>query len=335
MSRARLTLLVEDLAALAAAAPDTPAPSLELCLARGRSLMHSAPNPDALRVALFNADRGDTGAVPVAALTAVADGVAQAGDSRYWLRVDPVTLTADMTRVFMTAHGLADVDETERAALRSCVRDTLAEAGHRLFHGCSERWLLALESAPPFTFMPLGDALGLDMAEALPNESAAREWRRLLTDLQVALHNTEVNERRRARGMREINATWIWGGSRVPKPGPAVFDHVVSDHPVSRGLAVLAGCAVHPEADSGAANAQSGEWAWDWQTGPHGAREALERLERLLAVLIRDVTRGRLELTVLDGGGAGWRVDRAALRRFWRRPCSLREHFSVRATEAL
>ena len=328
MRRSRLTLLVEDLSALAAAAPETPTPILERCLARGRPLTHAATNADALRLALFGVHDTASGAAPVGALTAVADGLAQAGDGRHWLRVDPVTLTADMTRVFMTAHGLADADEAERAELRACVADTLTEAGHALLHGHPERWLLALEAAPPFTFMRLDDALGRDMAEALPNAPEARAWRRLLTDLQVALHNAEVNRRRRARGVREINAAWIWGGGRLPPGTPdAAFQCVVSDHPVSRGLAALAGTAVQPEAECEAALALGGELAWDWQPGAATARAALERLERQVAALAGEVARGRLALTLVDGGGRGWRVDRAVLHRFWRRPRPLRDHF--------
>jgi len=336
VSHTRLTVLVEDLAALAGAAAGTAAPVLERCLARGRPLARSVANPDELRFALFNADADIPGQAPVGALTAVADGLTVMGDDRYWLRVDPVTLTADLTRVFMTAHGLADVDEADRNALRACVADVLADAGYRLQHGQPDRWLLALDDAPPFSFMRMQDALGLDMAEALPGAADARDWRRLLTDIQVALHNAEVNSRRRVQGLREVNAAWIWGGGRLPKTKPScAFDRVLGDHPVSHGLAKLAGCTARSGTESEAADAvaRGGATLFDWRVGRSGAGAELARLEDFFSGCMQDIARGRLELTLFDGGGSGWRLDRAALRRFWRRPQPLSERFST-GTEA-
>ena len=330
MSRAHLTLLVEDLAALAAAAPAAGAPVLERCLARGRPIGRDVANADALRLALFGADVAAQ--VPVGALTAVADGLAQRGDERYWLRVEPVTLTADMTRVFMTAHGLADVEQADRAALRACVADALAEAGHALQHGPSDHWLLAPDTPPPVTFMPLAEALGRDMADTLPGAVAARAWRRLLTDLQVALHNADVNRRRRERGLREVNGVWLWGGGCLPPARPpGGFEIVISDHPVSRGLAVLADSpARSATADAvEAAVRQGGAILVDWRLGRAGGDAELGRLEALLTPLSRDVARGRLDIDLFDGRGAGWRLDRAALRRIWRRARPLREHFDA------
>ena len=332
MSHTRLTVLVEDLAALAAAAAGTAAPVLERCLARGRPLARSVANPDELRFALFDAGADIPGQAPVGALTAVADGLTDMGDDRYWLRVDPVTLTADLTRVFMTAHGLADVDEADRNALRACVADVLADAGYRLQHGQPDRWLLALDDAPPFSFMRMQDALGLDMAEALPGAADARDWRRLLTDIQIALHNAEVNAGRRAQGLREVNAAWIWGGGRLPTTQPScAFDRVLSDHPVSQGLAKLAGCTARSGTESEAADAVAwgGATLFDWRVGRSGAGAELARLEDFFSGCMQDLARGRLELTLFDGGGSGWRLDRAALRRFWRRPQPLTERFST------
>ncbi|MEJ2385493.1 MAG: hypothetical protein P8Y54_14080 [Xanthomonadales bacterium] len=318
MSHTRLTLLVEDLAALAAATPGASAPALARCLARGRPLTRPVANADDLRLDLF----GIRETAPVAALTAAADGLATHGDARYWLRVDPVTLTADLTRVFMTARGLTDIEAADRDPLQACVESVLDDAGYRLLQGRPGRWLLALDADPGVRFTRLEDALGVDLAEVLPDAADAREWRRLLTDVQVALHNAEVNVRRRARGVREVNGVWIWGGGRLPKTRiPAAFECVVSEHPVSQGLAALAESRARPgaEQDAAAAIAEGGRVLLDWAVGRSGALEELGRLERFFAGLLPDVRRGRLAVTLLDGGGRGWQLDRAALRRFWRR----------------
>jgi hypothetical protein len=323
VSRARLTLLVEDFAALAAAAEGATCPHLERWLARGRDAGAAVADADRLRLVLFGGD--DRAAAPVAALGAAADGLAPANDARHWLRVDPVTLTADLTRVFLTAHGLPDTDAGERDELFDCVRGVLADYGLDLRRGASGDWLLALEDDPGCDFTRLDAALGCDVGETLPAGDAAREWRRILTDVQVGLHHCEVNRRRRAGGRREINAAWIWGGGRLPRAPEPVFGRVFSDHPVSRGLAALAGSALAPLADAEAGDGPDagGSMLVDWTPGPAGARRELDRLEAFAGALAPALRRGALEVRLLDGGGAGRRVDRGALRRFWRRPQAL------------
>lgn len=326
MSRPQLTLLIEDFGALVAAAGDAACPVLERALARGRPFRKAAAEADRLRLELFSL--AHDGPAPVAALTALADGLAAAGDGRYWLRVDPVTLTADMTRVFMTAHGLADVGATDREELRGCIAAAAAAAGHDLLSGHPERWCLPLPAAPGCAFTGLDEALGRDLADVLPAGEAGREWRRLLTDIQVALHHAPAGRRRREAGFRAINGAWIWGGGHLPAaPGDARFDRLIGDHPVSRGLAVLAGTVIEsqPGADFTPRFAAGDRILLDWTVGRSGAAAELARIEALAGRLLPAVRRGELDLELVDGGGAAWRIERGGLRRFWRGRRPLRE----------
>jgi len=319
-----LTLLVEDLAALAAAAPEGTRPALQRCAARGRPIGPAATDPNRIRLELFGATCD--GAPPLAALSALADGVVAAGDGRYWLRIDPVTLRADMSRVFVTAWGLDDYDAGERAGLRDVLVDVLREAGHELLGEHPERGYLALPGPPGFDFVPLGAALGSDAADTLPAGPEAREWRRLLTEVQVALHHADFNQRRRREGRREANAAWIWGGGRLPdRVDRDAFVAVYSDDPVSLGLALLGGVAPRPLSDADPAAPGGGRVLVDWRTGRSGAPAELDRLEAWVARLLPAAQRGELVLALRGGDGAGWCVDRGALRRFWRRERPLRE----------
>ncbi len=328
MAATELTLLIEDLAALAAAAPEGPRPALQRCAARGRPVDRAVNDPNRLRLDLFSAPRD--GAPPVAALSALADGVASAGDGRYWLRIDPVTLRADMSRVFLTGWGLDDYAPGERDGWRDALADALREAGHEVLGERAERGYLALHGPPGFDFVPLGAALGSDAGDTLPAGPEAREWRRLLTEIQVALHHADVNQRRRREGRREVNAAWIWGGGRLPdRVDRDAFATVYSDDPVSLGLALLGGVAPRPLAAADPAAPGAGRVLVDWQAGRGGAPAELDRLEAWVARLLPAVQRGELVLTMLGGEGASWRVDRGALRRFWRRERPLREALAV------
>ena len=78
------------------------------------------------------------------------------------------------------------------------------------------------------------------MADAMPQHPEARFWRRILNEIQVALHNCPVNIRRRQSGKQEINSVWFWGGGFIPDASPHdLIETVYSNNPVTRGLAII------------------------------------------------------------------------------------------------
>ena len=79
----------------------------------------------------------------------------------------------------------------------------------------------AIDQQVPGEYLPIG------------NESAAH--RNLTSEVEMALHDHEVNQRRESEGEPPINSLWIWGGGRAPRrttePHPPLF----SDDPLLRG----------------------------------------------------------------------------------------------------
>jgi hypothetical protein len=317
----RITLLVEDLGALAAAVPASlRCPALERLWARGHSRDLEVPTANHLRFHLFGVD--STGPLPVAALTHVSDRKERPDNSYYWLRADPVTMWADMARVFMTQYGFADLNPFERNEIENCIRDVLRQEGFDLHSHHPERWCIPLKGPLDFTFTPLDKALGMDVADALPEHPEARHWRRILTEIQIALHNAPVNMRRRAEGRREINSVWFWGGGFIPEAAPHdAFQTIFSDDPVSRGLAIINDCrCLEQDAVMTTDLAADGPSIFiDWTVGGAGPQQELALLEELAEQLVTRADRGVLDVSVYDGSGLG-RVYEAGVRnRFWRR----------------
>ena len=323
-----LTLLIEDLRRLVAAAPNRfRYPALEVAWARGRVRSLKSPTPDHLRFTLFGIET--EGALPVAALTHVNDRRARGGKARgeyYWLRVDPVTVWADMARVFMAACGFADLDPYERNEVESVVRGVLEEEGIDLHGDHPERWCIALERPLEFGFMPLQQALGMDLGDALPDHPEARYWRRVMNEIQVALHNSSVNARRRSRGQREVNSVWFWGGGFIPDAAAHyLFDTVYSDHPVSRGLALINDCSLR-----GADQVSDSDFVRDgrsvlidWSATGLDPAAALAELELLVGRVLTLVRRGQAVLELYDGDGEGRSYGANSVHRFWRRRAPL------------
>jgi hypothetical protein len=321
VSGTHVTLLVEELPQmLAAVAPDSRFPALEEVFARGRPKGLECPSSNHLRFALFGIQSATS--LPVAALTHVADCGPESAPGSFWLRADPVTMWADMARVIMTRHGFADLDPLERDEIENCVRGVLREEGIDFHSNHPERWCIALEQPLDFDFAPLDEAVGMDVAEALPDHPEARFWKRLLNEIQVALHHCQANVRRRRSGRPEVNSVWFWGGGFIPDSVEHdAFATVYSDHPVTRGLAIINDCKwfAIEEFRPGRIRPDGRSVLVDWQPRSADAASELGSLERIVGELLRAVRDQDIVLRLLEADGQGREFDRHAGRRFWRR----------------
>ena len=321
MEPVQVTVLFEDLGSLAAAVPRSQRyPVIERVWARGEPCDLLSSTANHLRFALFGVDPAEP--IPVAALTHVSDRRRRPDEHCYWLRADPVTLWADMAQVFMTQFGFADLDPMERNEIENCIRGVLRREGIHLHAHHPERWCIPLDKPLDFSFTPLDEALGMDLADALPEHPEARHWRRILTEIQVALHNAPVNMRRRARGQREVNSVWFWGGGFMPDTtAHHPFRTVYSDDPVSRGLAIINDCRFFEQSEALTADFQEDgpTMLIDWAVSGDSPDEELARIEALTGRLGMQADRGLVDLKLYDGSGRGRAYQGSARRRFWRR----------------
>jgi hypothetical protein len=316
-----ITLLVDEFRHMVAAVEGPHRfPALEQVFSRGQSCSVNAPSPNHLRFALFGIEAA--GELPVAALTHVNDRKTPPDGDYFWLRSDPVTMWADMARVFMTSHGFADLDAHERNGIEDCIRGVLQDEGINVHGGHPERWCIALDEPLEFDFTPLDQAVGMDVSEALPDHPEARFWRRILNEVQVALHHCPVNIRRREQGRQEINSVWFWGGGFMPEVATHnPVDTVYSNNPVSRGLAIINDCRLKSQKKAVREDfSRDGRAVLiDWAPSSQFAVEELERLEALVGRLLEQVDHRNIILRLLDGKGEGRSYDHRARRRFWRR----------------
>jgi len=316
-----LTLLLDPFVALISALDaNRRFTALESLLGRGRTSNHDRCSGDLLRFHLFGYETGAP--LPVAALTRLSDGPGEKEDERYLLRLDPVTLWADLARVIMSRCGFADLDELERNEVENTVRAVLFREGFDLQSDHPERWTIALDRPLEFGFASLEEALGRDMAEVLPDHPAALHWRRLMNEIQMALHACPVNERRRRQGKIEINSVWFWGGGFLPPALPEqTHKTVFSDHPVTRGLAILHDCVLHGLSDVENADFENVEKdvLVDWSRRITDPQREMELLESLAGRLLEAVRSSALSVYLCTPQGRGWLFDRRSIRLWWKR----------------
>ncbi len=179
----------------------------------------------------------------------------------------------------------------------------------------SARALQAMTSSPQA-------AATNDLQAMMPRGADAPGLRRLMTELQMLLHEHPVNEARARRGLPAINALWLWGaGTASPMSHERRLPLAFGDHAFLRGIYQLHGQRVTALPENGdtlvaAANKAQRVVA----VVPAAELRSLE--SQWIAPLVQALAARRIDRLdlVLDE----WHLDsdRAALRRFWRRPLS-------------
>ena len=104
-----------------------------------------------------------------------------------------------------------------------------------------------VDRQPPDEFMPSGD------------DAATHD--QLLSELQMALHDHEVNLNRALRGERTINSLWFWGGGIAPEKETCTIPPLFSDDPLFKG---------YWESRSGVAESWNGQFEQCLNTAPDG-----------------------------------------------------------------
>lgn len=325
-----LTLLLPDLAPTTGAA--WPAmPALQTLLSRGNRERSSGDYLTTL-FALFGVAGGEE-ELPVAALYALGAGLEAEGG--WWLCADPVHLLADRDQLILSAYRELALNRAEADALVAELNRLYAGDGWLFIATSPQRWLLRLPQPLAMHTTPTEQALGCRLGAVLPRGADAMVWQRVMTEAQMLLHASVVNARRTEEGLLAVNGLWFWGGGSLPEAATECgWDHVIANDCLSRGLARLHSVATaEPSSTTLSEWSQVGErvlWVDDTLQAPLPTTELFAQVEdKLFAPLLTMLKSGELSQLVIEFPGVGrWAIDRAALRRWWRRNKTLAVHLN-------
>lgn len=167
---------------------------------------------------------------------AAADGV---GGERggTWLHAEPVHFAAGLNRLtFLGLEGAARVTGAERDALRPLLADHLQASG--LVLAPSRDWLIHSPRLLSVHTSCPDAAAANELERVMPRGADSGMLRRLMTELQMLLHEHPVNQARARLGLPAINSVWLWGvGSAAVPPAPAWG--FAADLPVALGQAAF------------------------------------------------------------------------------------------------
>jgi hypothetical protein len=163
-----------------------------------------------------------------------------------------------------------------------------------------------IDGQPPDAYMPTGEA--------------AAAYLRLRSEVEMALHEHEVNRHREEQGLPPVNGLWLWGGGVAPEP------QTVPHPPLFGGDALLKG---HWYSRTGVVIGWPGNFGSCVEQSLAGFVAVVPdaetaRIEELLLELHDYLASGRLSrLTLMFRNGVEARLTRPQRWRIWRRAPSL------------
>jgi hypothetical protein len=253
----------------------------------------------------------------------------QAGErSTGWIAgADPIHLEPRLHSLRMRCLRADELPKTELRPLFEHLQSTLGDDSGLAFSRLGYCGYVSGDSAIATASMSASLLHGLPPDEFIPSGESAAGYHRLLGEIQMVLHEHEVNRRRVETGRPAINSLWLWGGGIAPAATNRELPILVANDPLFRGYwNSCAGVVADWETDlaSSGKNLSSGFVAVMPELAPEASPGALMGyVEQLRNALARgDV--GSLTLLFRDGLSAD--ISRWQALRFWRRvPPSLKK----------
>ncbi len=156
----------------------------------------------------------------------------------------------------------------------------------------------------------------------LPDGPASAAYRNLLSEIEMALHEHDINQRRLAAGQQPVNSLWIWGGGAAPPVASRHQPPLFADDPLLLGYwaSASAPASAWPGDIASCLDAASDGFVAVVPPHQHNAESLLD----MLAELRRALRAGRVsQLTLLFGDGLQASIRRSHVYRLWRRDRTL------------
>ncbi|MCF6282555.1 MAG: hypothetical protein L3J28_10185 [Candidatus Polarisedimenticolaceae bacterium] len=302
-------------------------PHLQKILSRSNRLNVAGDDFHSTLLALFGLPAEEA---PIGALCRLGDG--GKADDACWLRADPVYFRADRDRLLLFEGRFLDITRTEADEYAALFNQHFGDDGWRLEALKRDRWYLSAPDMPEVELPPLHDVSGRNIDPFLPRGADGGPFFQLMNEMQMLFHQANPTQQRSAKGITAVNGLWPWGAGRLGDIPYTQFRRVISDEPLSMGLAKLALIPSMPLDDETAPMGEEGAILWvepELQQAlltDDGTlwRDAISTIDaRLDQLLVKLQDREVETLFIYPCSGSCFKIDRAALRRFWRRNRSL------------
>ena len=248
----------------------------------------------------------------------------QTGDRpTVWIAAaDPVYLEPRLDHLCLHALQRRGIPPSDLRPLFDHLQETLAEDQRYGFARLGVCGYLRAEQPISTSMVPAHVVDQREPGEFLPTGEHTVMHRNILSEIEMSLHEHEVNERRIAEGKQPVNSLWLWGGGTAPekivRPQPPIF----TDEALLLGYweSATAVADLWPGSFAACAEASLNGFVAvtpEFDASPEHLHEYLVELRELL----RSNRVSRLILLFRDGVRAD--VRRSDTLKFWRRDSEL------------
>jgi hypothetical protein len=250
----------------------------------------------------------------------------QTGDrpANWIAAADPVHMEARLDHLRLHALRSAGVEASEMRALFDHLQATLAIGTDYGFTRLGSYGYLSSKAPIATATMP---AYVVDQQKPnlfLPSGDDTAKHRNLHSEIEMALHEHEVNFAREANGQLPINSLWLWGGGTAPEKITRVQPPLFSDDALLTGYWYSATGVAEPWLGSIGACIEESVAGFVAETPEFD--DGPELLETCLAELREALQSGRLSsVTILFRDGLRAHIRRSHALRVWRRSSPLLE----------
>ena len=250
----------------------------------------------------------------------------QTGDrpTKWIAAADPVYLEPRLDHLCLHALRRTGVEASQMRALINHLQATLAVGTEYGFTRLGSYGYLSSKSPVATATMPAYVVDQQRPDEFLPAAGDTAVHRNLLSEIEMALHEHEVNLTREANGQLPINSLWLWGGGTAPEQITRAQPPLFSDDALLTGYWYTGKGVAEPWLGSIAACIDQSVAGFVAETPEFDDRPEL--LENCLQELREALRCGRLSrLTLLFRDGLRAQVRRSHALRVWRRSSRLLE----------
>lgn len=176
---------------------------------------------------------------PFAALSLLAEKVTdvELNAKSYWLRADPVNLQPDRDTALMAGHEELALTQDEADKLVAQINAHFVDEPWQLYTFAPHRWYLRLDKPADLKTTPLAKVLGDDINPFSPTGDDADYWFKIINELQMLIHGSNVNFERESRNMWTANSVWLWGGGCLPVAGlNSCYDKIITNNLIYSGV---------------------------------------------------------------------------------------------------
>ncbi|MCK4586504.1 MAG: hypothetical protein KAU29_04135 [Gammaproteobacteria bacterium] len=212
---------------------------LEVFLAKSKQQLHSLVGFEEELFDLFDVASSAGQANPIAPVCYLADAdtIADSRAMSWCLRADPVYLAPDRDELVLSGPEVLSLSMSEAEHLATELNILFEEDGWHLEAITATRWYLHLPEDPQINTSDLSQVRGQSINRFLPSGAEGKQWHRILNEVQMVLHASEVNIERQSHGQLSVSSLWFWGGGKLPEFGHSCWSQVWSSDVLSRGLA--------------------------------------------------------------------------------------------------